>query len=79
MNRVRRIERKERELHYFRKAIRILFYTYVLAIITFLIFYSSIEKEFDFKGRVEDNCQNLETIHKVNDQIYPLVEELTVI
>ncbi|CAK65753.1 unnamed protein product (macronuclear) [Paramecium tetraurelia] len=78
----RRRQKKEYELQLMGKCIVWLIYAYVAGLIITTINYIlhiKLEKEFQYEGIIEDNCQDLKILKNINDQIFPLLDELTVI
>lgn len=71
--------RKEKELYYFGKAITYLFYLYIFGLLLTIGLYLNLEKQFNYVGTIEDSCQDLQTLNDINNKIYPLIDELTVI
>ncbi|CAD8153304.1 unnamed protein product [Paramecium octaurelia] len=77
IQRAKRRQRKEWELKMMGKCISSLIYAYIAGIIITGLNYLLLEKSFKYEGIVEDSCQDFKTLKSVNDQIFPLLDELT--
>ena len=85
--RAQRRQKKEWELKMMGKCVHWLIVVYVIGLVTTTLNYlrvlffneAQIDKEFQYEGIVEDSCQDFKTLKEVNDQIFPLLDELTVI
>lgn len=53
---------KEKELRMMSKVIRIMSYIYAVTCAGYIVWYLRTEKWFDYKGKVEDSCQDLEVL-----------------
>ncbi|CAD8155459.1 unnamed protein product [Paramecium octaurelia] len=77
IERSKRRQRKEWELKLMGKCITWLIYAYAAGIVTTGLNYLMLDKSYKYEGIVEDSCQDFKTLKSVNDQIFPLLDELT--
>ncbi|CAD8050781.1 unnamed protein product [Paramecium primaurelia] len=73
----KRRQKREWEIKIMGKCIVWLIYAYVAGLIITTINYILLEKQFQYEGIVEDSCQDLKILKNINDQIFPLLDELT--
>lgn len=68
---------RERKFYKLRIFIKFLNWSFCLGLIVLGYQFMILERSFDYSQPVEEGCKDLSTLKQINDQIYPLTDELS--